>query len=139
MIDQVWLYPDGAARGNPGRAAAGYQIRDAADEPLTPPQAAILGHRTNNQAEYEALIMGLGACRAFTTGRVRVGSDCLLMVNQMNGRWRVQDAELRSLHDAAKDRALRFAEVHFRHYPRRHPRIAEVDRELNALLDRTRT
>ena len=132
--DEVWLYTDGAARGNPGPAAAGYRVVTVADQ-LLRSQVDRLGHRTNNQAEYAALIAGLEACQFFTSGRVRVGSDSQLMVNQMNGTWRVREPELRSLYEAAMDRARRFAEVEYQHYPRPHQNITAVDRELNALLD----
>jgi ribonuclease HI len=43
VLDEVWLYTDGAARANPGPAAAG----------------GVLGDKTNNQGEYAALILGL--------------------------------------------------------------------------------
>lgn len=135
MMDEVFLFTDGAARGNPGAAAAGYQIASVTADVLHT-HAELLGHRTNNQAEYAALIAGLDACRAFTRERVRVGSDCQLMVNQMNGTWKVKHPELRPLYDVAKDRARQFDQVEYRHYPRSHPNIAAVDRELNALLDR---
>jgi ribonuclease HI len=135
MLEEVWLYTDGAARGNPGPAAAGYRILDAASEVLAEHEET-LGGKTNNQAEYVALISGLDACLVFTRGRVRVGSDSKLVVNQMKGLWRVKHPELRPLHDAAQARTVGFPEVHFTYYPRSHPEIAQVDRALNELLDR---
>lgn len=135
MLDEVWLYADGAARRNPGPAAAGYCILNAAEQVLVE-HAETLGDRTNNQAEYAALIGGLEACRAFTRRRVRVGSDSELVVNQMKGLWRVNHPELRLLHEAAQALTVGFSEVHFTHHPRSHSDIARVDRALNELLDR---
>ena len=134
MLDEVWLYTDGAARGNPGPAAAGFRILKSGEELLFE-HAESLGNRTNNQAEYTALISGLKACCAYTRNRVRVGSDSELMVNQMRGAWRVKHPELRRLHEEAHAQAAGFQEVSFDHYHRSHPEIVEVDRALNRLLD----
>ena len=96
MFDEVLLYTDGASRGNPGPAAAGFRILTAAGESLFEHEEA-LGVRTNNQAEYAALNLGLDACRVYTAGRVAVGSDSKLLVEQMNGTWKVREPELQVL------------------------------------------
>ena len=134
MFDEVWLYTDGAARGNPGPAAAGFRILGASGELLFEHEES-LGDRTNNQAEYTALILGLEASHAYTKGRVTVGSDSKLVVHQMKGEWRVKDPELRALHTDAHAKAARFREVRYDHHPRSHAEIATVDRALNRLLD----
>jgi ribonuclease HI len=134
ILDEVLLYTDGAARGNPGPAAAGFRILRSGGEVLFE-HAESLGNRTNNQAEYAALISGLNACHAYTRNRVRVGSDSELVINQMRGEWRVRHPELRRLHEEAQMQAAGFQEVSYTHYRRSHPEIAEVDRALNRLLD----
>jgi ribonuclease HI len=134
MLEEVWLYTDGAARGNPGPAAAGFRILKSGGELLVE-HADSLGNRTNNQAEYAALISGLKACPAYTRNRVRVGSDSELMVNQMRGAWRVKHPELRRLYQEAQMQEASFQEVSYDHHRRSHPEIAEVDRALNRLLD----
>jgi ribonuclease HI len=134
MLEEVWLYTDGAARGNPGPAAAGFRILGPSGQLLFEHEES-LGERTNNQAEYAALVLGLEAIHPYTNGRVTVGSDSQLMVNQMNGEWRVKDPELRTLHTTAHARAARFREVRYEHHPRSHPEIAAVDQALNRLLD----
>ena len=134
MLEEVRLYTDGAAQGNPGPAAAGFRILSTAGELLFEHEEA-LGNRTNNQAEYAALNLGLEACHAFTTGRVTVGSDSKLLVEQMNGAWRVKDPGLRRLHTEAQTKAALFGEVQYHHHPRTHSEISNVDRALNRLLD----
>ena len=134
MLDNVWLYTDGAARGNPGPAAAGFRILGPSGELLLE-REKFLGKKTNNQAEYAALLLGLEASQDFTRGRVSVGSDSELMVNQMKGKWRVRTPELRKLHNDAQAKAVRFREVRYDHYPRSHPEIEAVDQALNRLLD----
>jgi ribonuclease HI len=126
--------PDGAARGNPGPAAAGFRILGPSEE-LVFEHEESLGERTNNQAEYAALIAGLEASRAYTAGCVFVGSDSKLVIEQMKGVWRVKDAELHALNAEARAKAGRFREVRFEHYPRTHAEITKVDQALNRLLD----
>jgi ribonuclease HI len=134
VLEEVWLYTDGAARGNPGPAAAGFRILGPSGELLFEHEES-LGRRTNNQAEYEALIRGLEACHLYTQRGVRVGSDSKLLVNQMNAAWRVRNSDLRDLHAKARAAAAGFEEVRYDHHPRAHPEIATVDRALNQLLD----
>jgi ribonuclease HI len=134
MLEAVLLYTDGAARGNPGPAAAGFRILTSSGELLFEHEES-LAEKTNNQAEYAALISGLKACNAYTRNRVRVGSDSTLMVNQMRRAWRVKHPELRRLHEEARTQAASFQEVSYDHHRPSHPEIAAVDRALNRLLD----
>jgi hypothetical protein len=50
--------------------------------------------------------------------------------------WKVRQAELKSLQREAAAEAASFAEVNYRHYRRAHPQITQVDRSLNAILDK---
>jgi ribonuclease HI len=134
MLNEVRLYTDGAARGNPEPAAAGFRILSPAGELLFEHEES-LGERTNNQAKYAALIIGLEACRTYTSGKVTVGSDSRLLVQQMKGLWQVKDQELHRLHVEAKAKAARLTSVQYEHHPRAQPEIASVDRALNRLLD----
>ena len=52
------LYIDGASRGNPGRAGAGIWITNGEGEKISE-VSRYLGHKTNNEAEYWALLLGL--------------------------------------------------------------------------------
>ena len=132
---EVWLYTDGASRGNPGAAAIGFVITDAYDQPLAE-HAECIGTATNNGAEYEALLRGLAACERFTQGRVWCVSDSTLLVGQMSGKYRVKDPKLRLLHDDARKRERAFLRVTYKHHSRRESHITQVDRLVNAALDR---
>jgi ribonuclease HI len=134
LLDEAWLYTDGAARGNPGPAAAGFRILTPSGELLFEHEES-LGVKSNNQAEYLALILGLGAAASYTRNRLHVGSDSQLLVKQMVGEWRVKKAELQALQADARARAAVFREIRYHHYPRAHPEITMVDRALNRLLD----
>jgi ribonuclease HI len=136
--EEVWLFTDGAARGNPGPAAVGFLITDAGDRDLAE-HAECIGPATNNRAEYEALVRGLAACARFTGGRVCCVSDSTLLVGQMRGDYRVKSGALRPLHEAARDRERAFVQVTYTHRPRAEPHIARVDRLVNRALDRCAT
>jgi len=95
---------DGAARGNPGPAAAGAVLiglarRDARD-PLAVPDASIsdyLGVQTNNVAEYTAVVRAVGLALELGARRLELLLDSKLIVEQLAGRWRVKDSKLRPL------------------------------------------
>ncbi|MFN2432521.1 MAG: ribonuclease HI family protein [Gemmatimonadota bacterium] len=136
------LRTDGAARGNPGPAGAGAVLEDAEGHVLVE-LSAFVGARTNNQAEYEALLLGLGALlerESDSAGRCRVTAflDSELVVRQLEGRYRVKDPALRELFDATRRLATRLGGFGVRHVPREENRRADelanlaIDRELAA-------
>lgn len=92
------LYVDGAARGNPGPAGAGIFIKKAGEAFVK--QGFYLGKKTNNQAEYLALILGLcqiGA-QAHPNDTLQIFSDSELLVRQLLGIYKVKDAQLQLLY-----------------------------------------
>ena len=126
------LRTDGAARGNPGPAAAGVVIERLNGSPLVR-EAIHLGELTNNQAEYRALILGLRAVSVYKPEAVRVYMDSELVVRQMTGEYHVNNAALCPLYDEAQALARALPRVTFAHVPRR--RNAEADALANAALD----
>ena len=77
-----------------------------------------LGVATNNEAEYHALIEGLKAVSEWKPDRLEVYLDSKLVVEQVNGRWRVKEARLQSLHRQAVELLNTFGEVDVRHMER---------------------
>jgi ribonuclease HI len=95
---------DGAARGNPGPASAGAVLLDLArpdaHHPSAAPDASIsefLGVRTNNVAEYTALVRALALAAELGAREVELLLDSQLIVEQLHGRYRVRDAKLQPL------------------------------------------
>lgn len=130
----VLLYCDGGCRGNPGPGAIGMLVADQAKRELET-SAACIGRTTNNRAEYTALIRGLELASKYTRGTVDCSMDSQLVVNQMNGVWRIKDPELRRLHGEAKKREAVFRKVTYGHVRRTDPMIQRVDRALNEAMD----
>jgi ribonuclease HI len=95
------LRTDGASRGNPGPAAIGVVIEDDQGNRLRTFHRFI-GVRTNNEAEYQALIDGLKAVAAWKPDRLEIYLDSKLVVEQVNGTYRVKKPELQPLYQQVK-------------------------------------
>lgn len=111
------IYTDGAAQPNPGPAAIGVVILDASEHVVATIQRPI-GHATNNQAEYQALIAGLTRAREMGAAQVEVRSDSELMVRQMSGLYRVKKTELKPLLERSLQLARQFTAFSCVHIPR---------------------
>lgn len=96
------LYVDGASRNNPGHAGAGiYIIKN--DEPFIK-KSFYLGLKTNNQAEYLALLLGLYLLKPQLEkdDLVQILSDSQLLVRQVNGEYKIKHPELQPLNRAVR-------------------------------------
>ena len=97
------LSTDGGARGNPGPAGAGAVIQDAKNETVRE-ISEYLGEVTNNQAEYQALILGLEALESLgVLGKdILVRMDSELIIEQMKGHYKVKNEGLKPLYQRAR-------------------------------------
>lgn len=99
----LWqLYVDGAARNNPGPAGAGVYILKNG-EPVAR-EGFFLGSKTNNQAEYYALLLGILLVIEYMSvgDTVTIVSDSELLVRQIKGHYKVRQPELKKLHEQAQ-------------------------------------
>jgi ribonuclease HI/probable phosphoglycerate mutase len=96
-IDKLIIYTDGAARGNPGPAAIGVVLKDVKGNVIATISRR-LSPTTNNQAEYQAIIAGLEKAIDLGVKNVSVKSDSELVVNQINGRFKIKNTALRPLY-----------------------------------------
>jgi ribonuclease HI len=97
-----------------------------------------LGQKTNNEAEYQALIAGLSAAARHGGTQVAVFSDSELVMRQMTGRYRVSSPRLQPLYREASLLASRFRRVTYTSVPREHPMIVRADHLCNETLDANR-
>jgi ribonuclease HI len=131
--DELEVYTDGASRGNPGPASYGIVFTDG--EKIVYTDSGFLGTATNNQAEYNAVINALDIAIEAGLERIDLHSDSQLMINQLNGEWRVKDDDLSELHEKVKDR-LEKVNATFSHLPRENRFIDRADTLCNDTLDR---
>jgi ribonuclease HI len=96
------LFVDGASRNNPGPSGAGMYIEK--DNILEIKEGYYLGIKTNNQAEYLALIFGLFILEEHVHAgdTVQIISDSQLLVRQLTGVYKVKQPHLQPLHALCK-------------------------------------
>jgi ribonuclease HI len=131
-MNQIVIYTDGGARGNPGPAAIGVLLVGESEKL----HSEFLGTATNNQAEYSALIRALEMAQDASADSLECFSDSELMVNQLNGCYKVKNPELLKLYKRVKDLEKGFKEVSYTHVRRTNPFIKRVDAALNETLDK---
>jgi ribonuclease HI len=132
-VDEVVVWTDGGARGNPGPAGYGVVVTDRDGAVLTELSEGI-GWATNNVAEYKGVIAGLRRARELGARRVVVRADSLLVVNQQLGRWKVRNEGLLPLAAEVRRLARGFERVSWQHVPRARNRRA--DALANQAMDR---
>ncbi len=95
------IFTDGGARGNPGPAAVGVVVKGQNGERLTA-FGKFIGQATNNVAEYQAVIAALEwlekESQIFSGyQQINFYLDSALVVNQLNGKFKVKDLKLKNL------------------------------------------
>ena len=142
MIDQLLIFCDGGARGNPGPAACAFVVKNQSGKILH--QAGqYLGHATNNQAEYQAIILALEwlaknqSTISHQPSAISFYLDSSLAVNQLTGRFKIKNQKLQQLVIQVKSLEEKIKSKIFCHFVRRE-KNKEADKLLNQILDARR-
>ncbi len=125
-------YCDGGSRGNPGPAASGFVLIDTTETVIFE-GGAFLGTATNNVAEYQAMYMALEKALEFGARVLDMRADSQLVVNQMNGIYKIKHPDLIPIHARIKELATKFEKVTFSHVRREYNTLA--DGMVNKILD----
>lgn len=128
------IFTDGGSRGNPGPSASGYIIYNKYKEILES-GGSYIGITSNNQAEYTAVLLALRAARQFAgeSDTILCNIDSLLVVNQMNGLYKIKNRELWPINQQIRELMKEFKQVRFNHIPRENN--TEADAKVNEILD----
>ena len=126
------IYADGAARGNPGPAGIGVMIEDERGRVLKE-VSQFVGRKTNNQAEYMALIRGLEEAAEYQADAVQVRLDSELLVHQLRGEYKVKSSLLKPLRNKAQKLLAGYKVAGIEHIERQYNRAA--DRLANQAID----
>jgi ribonuclease HI len=137
MVKRLVIYSDGGARGNPGPAAAAFLAMENTE--IIKTEAHFLGIRTNNQAEYEALTMGLEYALNAGADEVICYLDSELVGRQMTGEYSVKNLELRKLYLKAHAIRIRFKKAEFYNVARSNNFIQKADALVNKTLNQQQT
>jgi ribonuclease HI len=97
MNQPLNIYTDGGARGNPGPAAIGVVVKDQQNKVIHQ-FGQTIGKATNNIAEYQAVIAALEylITNQYQPSSINFFLDSKLVASQLNGLWKVKDANLRN-------------------------------------------
>ena len=88
------IHTDGGSRGNPGHCGAGGVIKNITTGVVVAEISEYLGIQTNNYAEYMALSLTLSKAIEMNIRSVDIFLDSKLIVEQLNGRWKVKHKNL---------------------------------------------
>lgn len=94
-----------------------------------------IGSRTNNQAEYEALIAALESAIALRAEEVVCNLDSELVVKQLNGYYQVKNLKLKKLWRKVQELSKSFKKSSFISVPRTNIQIQKADGLVNKALD----
>ncbi len=145
------IFTDGGARGNPGPAGIGVQVKAVAAEAdqIIYEQASSIGEATNNEAEYKALLaalewlrdhcqMSLQKQNLLPTKRAEFYLDSQLVVEQILKNWKLKSPTLKELAEEAwniiEELEKMGLSLKFMHVRREHNQAADalVNRALDA-------
>ncbi|MCF7831178.1 ribonuclease HI family protein [Candidatus Gracilibacteria bacterium] len=126
------IFCDGGSRSNPGPASGGAVLLDANKKEIAR-DGIFCGVQTNNFAEYAGLIIGLELAMKNNVSDLEVFLDSNLIVEQMNGNYKVKNTNIRPQFEKAKAIAENFNSIKFQHVPRAKNKIA--DSIVNEVLD----
>jgi ribonuclease HI len=128
------IFSDGGARGNPGPSAIAFLILSENGQVLIA-KSRYIGSRTNNQAEYEALMAALESAVPLHAEELTCHLDSELVVKQLTGEYHVKNLELKKLWRKAQELIKCFKKVSFISVPRTNIQIQKADALVNEALD----
>ncbi|MBM4400923.1 MAG: ribonuclease HI family protein [Crenarchaeota archaeon] len=131
---RLMVFSDGGARGNPGPAAAAFIVLSENGQVLAA-NSRYLGLRTNNQAEYEALIAALQFAATVNAEEVICHLDSELVAKQLTGEYAVKNSELKRLWRKIQELTSGFKNVRFISVPRTNIQLQKADALVNEALD----
>ena len=131
--NKLIIYTDGGARGNPGPAGIGAVILDDKKN-LIAEISEYIGETTNNQAEYRAVVAAIKKAKELGAMEIQFYLDSQLVVEQLNGNYKVKNKGLQPLFVSVYNDSLNFKKVAYNHIPREQNK--EADKLANMAMDR---
>ncbi len=138
-MNKITIYTDGGSRGNPGPSAIGIVIKDARGETVKT-YGEKIGHGTNNEAEYKAIILALEKAKLLLGKKkakeveVHMKMDSELAFRQLTGVYKLKDEKIQKFFIEIHNLKTDFKKVTFEHVRREYNK--EADAALNEALDK---
>lgn len=140
--EKIIIYTDGGSRGNPGPAGVGVVIANAKNEIIKKYSNAI-GVKTNNEAEYEAVIFALQKTKhLFGKDKIKnmdieIRMDSQLVARQLGGEYKINEEHLSPLFIKIWNLKIDFGKIYFTEIPRE--KNKEADLLANEAMDKKET
>jgi len=122
-MNNLNIFTDGGARGNPGPAAVGVIVKNQQGERLAS-FGQFIGRATNNVAEYQGVMAALEWLITYQNEisncqQINFYLDSTLVVNQLSGRFKIKDLKLKNLIIKIKDLEKKISqEIFYKFIPR---------------------
>lgn len=130
---KIFIYTDGASRGNPGPCALGLQVFDS-DHNLIYEEAGYLEEKnTNNFAEYKAVIRALELSVKYKIQELHLFSDSQFLIRQLEKKYKVKSSHIKPLFEQCQELLKKIPKWNFKHIPREQNKGA--DNLANKALD----
>ena len=121
------IYADGGSRGNPGIAGSGTVVYAADGTTVLREIVYVVGKKaSNNVAEYHGLLRGLEAAVELGADDVDFYMDSRLVVEQMNGRWKIKHPDMKQLGLQAQKLMQQLGAVHLSWVRRNDNKVADA-------------
>ncbi len=140
--NKIIVYTDGGSRGNPGSAGVGVVVADAKGN-IIKNYSKDIGVRTNNEAEYEAVILALQKMKQIFGKdktkdlNIEMRMDSELVARQLGGRYKIMEEKLFPLFIKIWNLRMDFGEISFKEIPREQNK--EADKLANEAMDKKET
>ena len=122
---KVFIYTDGACRGNPGHCALGVYVLNSKKEPIYEEGKYLESNNTNNFAEYKAVIYAIELSVKNKVENLHLFSDSELLVKQLNGEYKIKSPNIKPLFATCTKLLAQIPEYTFEH----------IRREKNSMAD----
>ncbi len=127
------IHSDGGSRGNPGPSASAYIITDHTGQTVLAQGGKFIGWNDSGMAEYTAVELGLKKAIELGLTDIDFYSDNLMVVNQINGIFKVHNPEFIDVYNRVIKLLFNFRRAHFHHIHREYNSLA--DNLVNRILD----
>lgn len=131
-MNKINVFTDGGSRNNPGHAAVGVVINDLKFKKY-------IGIRTNNEAEYEGVILALEKLKEnwsleeLNNSEIVFNLDSELVCKQINREYKIKDMKLSKLFLKIYNLKMDLENIKFQHVRREYNK--EADKLVNEALD----
>lgn len=138
-MKKIIIYTDGGSRGNPGSAAVGFLFCNEKGQLIRDYSEYLGDNLTNNEAEYQAVILALKKFKALfgkelaKKSEIEIRSDSELLVKQLNSQYKILDEKIQPLFLEIWNLKFDFERIKFKLIPREKNR--EADRLVNESLN----